>query len=386
MTDMETACACTLNRIFGFQPRISGELIRELGSCRAVFELPEKELKALLDPGSKYFGMISRRELDVSFAELERLGRAGYRFLHIGSPGYPPLLRDCEDAPVFLYIRSTDPPEEVFSAPMVSIVGTRDISPYGKEWCTRTVAALSASEEKPVIVSGMAIGVDITAQMAALGYGLGTVGVLPTGIDEIYPRQHCVAAGKIAAARRSALVTDYPPGTSPVAITFLRRNRIIAALSSATILIESKVSGGGMMTARLAASYGRDVLALPGRVDDIRSGGCNQLIGEKIAEPMVDPEAVVSMLGLTGISRRRKTGLERLVRDRYAGRMDGAGTDDLVALALKVKAQRGITVEELGRALGWEYQKTAILAGILENDGFIETDLLQRCTINFKKA
>jgi len=386
MTDMETACACTLNRIFGYEPRISGEIIRQLGSCRAVFELPERELRGLIDPSSRYGGKICPSALEESFAELERLEAAGYRFLHIGSPAYPGNLRDSEDAPVFLYIRSSSPVEELFDHPLVSIVGTRDISPYGKEWCTRIVSALASSEERPGIVSGLAMGVDITAHMAALGYGLRTIGVLPTGIDEIYPAKHCVAAGKIAAAPGSALITDYPPGTSPIAVTFLRRNRIIAAISTATILIESKVSGGGMMTARLAAGYGREVLALPGRIDDLRSGGCNQLIGEKVAEALVSLRGLASQLGLTNINVRRREGLEKLIRRRYGDSRPAEETEELVALALKVKASRGVTLEELCREMGWEYARTAVLAGILENDGIIETDLLQRCTINVKNA
>ena len=125
-----------------------------------------------------------------------------------------------------------------------------------------------------MIVSGLALGVDITAHAAALEGGLPTVGVSPVGIDDVYPRRHVPFVERMCATPGCALVTDYPPGTFPAAFSFIRRNRIIAGLAGSTVLIESRIKGGGMITARLAAGYGRDVFAVPGRIDDIRSQGC----------------------------------------------------------------------------------------------------------------
>ena len=126
---------------------------------------------------------------------------------------------------------------------------------YGREFCTRIVRTLAQAPDRPAIVSGLALGVDITAHLAALDAGLPTIAVIPVGIDDIYPPSHRIAAGRIAAAEGSAIVTDYPPGTAPLQINFIRRNRIIAGLSEATVVVESKAKGGSLVTANIAFSY-----------------------------------------------------------------------------------------------------------------------------------
>ena len=176
---------------------------------------------------------------------------------------------DCPDCPIGLYIRSNSDIEEIFDdAPCISIVGTRDISPYGDEWCKRIVHSLAEAPIKPVIVSGLAYGVDICAHQAALDAGLRTIAVIPTGIDDLYPYYHRRIAERIASTPGCALISDFPLKTSPQAATFLRRNRIIAGLSAATILVESKQKGGGMITCSTAFSYGREAWVLPGRIGD----------------------------------------------------------------------------------------------------------------------
>ena len=183
-----------------------------------------------------------------------------------------------------------------------------------------------------------------------------------------------------------ALITDYPPGTAPLAIHFLRRNRIIAGLSQATILIESKIRGGGMMTSRLAFSYGREVYALPGRVDDQCSQGCNLLIKEKIAEPLISPKDLVRSLGFkTGSDRSTQASDKTLLENSYAASMSADRIGQMADILLSVRRCRGITIEDLAIETGLSYSRTAELARILETDGFISTDLLQRCTINIRK-
>ena len=186
----------------------------------------------------------------------------------------------------------------------VAVVGTRDISPYGREWCERIVHALARTSPKPLIVSGLAIGTDICAHKAALEASLPTIAVMATGTDTIYPYRHRQIAEKMSGTQGCALVTDYPPGTAPLPVNFLRRNRIIAGLSHATILVESKIKGGGMMTCRLAFSYDRDVYALPGRADDLRSQGCNHLIRARMAEPLTSEEDIIDSLGLLTTGRK----------------------------------------------------------------------------------
>ena len=383
----EKACLCALNRIFGFEPKIALALISFLGNATEVFALDPDERDRILGPHSKHRGSITRKALAEAYDELERLKSLGITFIGHEEAGYPELLKECEDPPVGLYINSSTPTGQLWTdRKPIAIVGTRDISPYGKEWCERLVRALADTPQKdrPIIVSGLALGTDVCAHRTALECGLPTIAVMATGPDSIYPVRHEHVARQIAEAPGSALMTDYPPGTAPLAVHFLRRNRIIAGLSEAVVLIESKIKGGGMMTARLADSYNRDVFALPGRVDDIRSQGCNFLIRNRTASPLISIEDFIKEMGMTaGRKNRKESDTDRLAR-LYKGNL----TDDRITvmsrILLAIRKEKGITIDEIAVRLGLEYHKVAQLTGMLETDGVITTDLLQRCFINFR--
>ncbi len=385
-TDYQIVCALALNRIFGYKPAYARALVCRFGSPGAVFSQDGQALDEAMGPFNQFRPLICQATLQDAAAELETLHAAGCDFIPFGSAGYPPLLSDCPDAPAGLYFRGSSPPQEVFGrSDFVSVVGTRDISPYGRDWTSRLVAAMGRSERRPAIVSGLAIGVDVTAHAAALEAGLPTIAVIPVGIDSIYPRRHAAIAERIAGTRGCALITDFPPGTGPVAFNFLRRNRIIAGLSRVTILTESKAKGGGTMTARLASSYGREVFALPGRIDDLRSAGCNRLIMEKIAEPLADPSQIPGQLGLGSVSFRRGPGLEESLRASYSAAGEQTA-GELMRVALLIRSRRGITPEEICHELGMDYGSVSAAVCLLESDGYIVTDLLQRCTIADKKC
>ena len=376
------AGACTLGRAFGYTPKVAIRLIEEAGSIEALFRLSERERDSLLGPFSRFSGSLSDDELLKSVRELDSLKAQGIEFLALGEPGYPEALAQCPDCPAGIYVSSVSPAEEIFdNSPFISIVGTRDVSFYGQEWTRKIVFTLAQAQRKPVIVSGLAYGVDICAHRAALEAGLRTVAVIPTGPEEIYPRGNARDARRIASTPGSALVTDFPPGTGAQAATFLRRNRIIAGLSSATIVIESKRKGGSLITAHTAFSYSREVWALPGRIDDVRSEGCNMLLREKVAEPIADLGALPEALGLGAWNRRRKAELEEEVRQRFAGHTDPDTLEKLCRIAVRIKLNRGISVEELAEQLGLGYPETITLVGTLETEGFIITDLLQRCSV-----
>ena len=246
--------AIALNAIFGNVPKFSHRLIDALGSAGAVFDLSPQERLELFGPHNPHAAQIGPAALDAAQAEYERLSARGVQFLDIFADGYPQALRECPDAPLLLYVRSSTPAAELFGGrPAVAVVGTRDQSPYGRECCRRIVAALAQAPARPLVVSGLALGVDITAHAAALEGGLPTVAVSPVGVEDVYPRRHTAFAERMCATPGCALVTDYPPGTVPAAFNFLRRNRIIAGLAGATVLVESRLKGGGMITARLAA-------------------------------------------------------------------------------------------------------------------------------------
>jgi len=379
---LEKISACALGKIFGYEPLFINEIISNLGNARKVFQLDKEELFEMFGPHSTHREKINDKALADAEKELLRLENQGMEFIACTDPLFPTLLRECPDCPAGLYLRSDSRPEDIFNKrPAIGIVGTRDISPYGEEWCPKIVEAISGAPSKPAVVSGLAIGVDISAHMAALAYGLPTIGVMPNGVDTVYPPRHRVAAEKIARSPGSALVTDYPPGTDAMPVTFLRRNRIIAGLSNALILVESRVKGGGMMTARLASEYGRLLMALPGRVEDARSGGCNALIHDKLAEAIGSLDTLGEDLGLGIYDRRKGKDFVAEVAAFYEGQKDA---EDLIRAADIIKGNRNRSLDEIAEKKNLDIARLSYLARTLESDGFITLDLLQRCHIRLR--
>ncbi len=381
-------CRHALNKIFGFKPVDALALIERYGDAVKLFELGGKRLAK--ETGAKCAEILDICDsiYEVAEKEMRQLEKRGARFLCDNDPHYPALLRECPDRPIGLYIRSESPDEEIFNkeGKFIAVVGTRDISPYGMEWCPRIVEAMAMCPVRPTIVSGLAIGTDIIAHRKALECGLPTIAVIPTGIDAIYPSRHRYDAAKIAKRPGSAVVTDYPPETIPVPYNFLRRNRIIAGLSNSVILIESKLKGGGMMTARLGASYSRDVYAMPGRVTDIRSQGCISLIRDKVAEAVCDEWSLAVCLGLRTVKdsiKKKKVFDREFIEKRFSGEMGKDWLDKLLAVLTAVKETSGADIEQLSRLCGFEYRETAELVSMLECDGLLNVDIMQRCTINY---
>lgn len=382
----EKACLCALNRVFGFKPKIAIALISHFGSASEVFSLNEKELDLILGPYSGYKSQLGMASAEKEAKELEALAREGITFVGWTEDEYPALLKQCEDAPIGLYIRSSTPTAELFKPRReIAIVGTRDLSIYGREICEKTVAALSRTEEKPRIISGLALGADICAHKAAIENKIETIAVMATGPESIYPYRHKEFALRLCETPGCALITDYPPGTAPLAIHFLRRNRIIAGLSEALLLVESKIKGGGMMTSRLAFSYNRDVYAIPGRIDDIRSQGCNQLIRDKVAEPMISIDGFIRSLKLSSTGKAGTENLNERLSTAYSGIISDDRISRMSVLLLAIRQERGITLDELCQCCGMDYSMVSTLARTLEADGFITIDLMQRCSILSRK-
>lgn len=376
-----------MNRIFGFEPKIGHSIISHLGCASEAFRLSEKEVSLLLGPYSKYKGRLNRRALEDAAEELETLSRQDISFTGFTEQDYPELLADCEDAPLGLYVRSRTPAGRLFApGRRIAVVGTRDISPYGQEWCSRIVNGLGTSPERPAVISGLALGTDICAHREAVASGLPTIAVMATGPDAVYPYRHREFAEELASTEGCALITDYPPGTAPLAIHFLRRNRIIAGLSEATVLVESRIKGGGMMTARLAFSYNREVYALPGRIDDPRSQGCNHLIKEKVAEPFDGVEGLLNGLGIRAGRGGAKVSDMELISEAFGPSADKETLAELKIMVETIRKNRGMNLDDLSVRTGLGYSRTMTLAGMLEMKGIISMDLLQRCTVNVRKS
>ena len=373
--EKETLCLCALNRIFCYEPVVGLRLLEYFGTAAAVFEAPSGQLGGLLHARPEYAGKVHRGALAESARELESVERLGGRFVGLHSPAYPQLLRECPDRPLGLYVRSQTPAEDLFnSREAIAFVGTRDLSSYGREWCGNLVSTLSETSAKPLIVSGLAFGIDYVAHTTALTLSLPTVGVMATGIDHIYPSRHESLAERMVCTPGCALVSCYPLGTAPLANQFLSRNRIIAGMSRATVLVESKIRGGGLITARHAYSYDRDVYALPGRVDDVRSQGCNRLIRDKIAEPVISREDFLDKLGLKA---------PRLRKQDVLGKAAGLFPDGSLELAVlkAVLAERGIDIRTLCARTDRPYAEVIAAALALESEGFLSMDILQRCSV-----
>ena len=192
---------------------------------------------------------------------------------------YPNRLKECEDSPILLYYKGQS---NLNKSKIVSIVGTRNMTQYGERFCDDLITSLAEFDKEITIVSGLAYGVDITAHKRALKDNLETIAVLAHGLDIIYPYNHRSIASKII--EQGGLLSEYPIGVFPDRYHFVSRNRIIAGLSDATIIIESATKGGALITADLANEYNRECFALPGRYQDPFSAGCNKLIKENKAQ------------------------------------------------------------------------------------------------------
>ncbi len=383
----ETLALCALNKIFGYHPRLALQRIAQAGSALALFDGSHTE-------GELHPELLSRlvpRELEWAQKELERVREGGFRFIGLLDEDYPSALREIPDPPLGLYLNGTSSPAEIFEMrPLVAFVGTRDLSPYGKAWCEKLVKALAETRAQPAIVSGLALGADGVAHRTALQCGLPTVGVMATGIETVYPRQHERLAMDMVRSPSGALVTDYPLDTAPVALNFVRRNRIIAGLSRAVVVIESKSRGGSLMTAKYAVEYSREVFAVPGRLEDLRSAGCNSLIRTQMAQIVTSAEDLVDSLGMGGSRRHRAAGGSWVTdqagdspeeRFRHALVRRYAAGSALIPVALAIFRQRGIGMEELAQTLQRPYGEVLAAVGTLEADGVVTSDFLRRCSV-----
>lgn len=236
---------------------------------------------------------------NISPEKLESdLQRKGIRFITWTSPGYPHYLLEIAQPPPVLYFIGEILPEDDLA---IAIVGTRNVTKYGKQITQDTAAYLAGNEI--TVVSGLARGVDGIAHQAAIDAGGRTFAVLGSGVDVIYPPEHRKLAREII--QHGALISDYPPGTKPDGINFPPRNRIISGLSRGTVVVEAGERSGALITAKFALDQGRDIFAVPGSVLSQMSKGTNQLIAEG-ATPMTNPVIITDTLNLARTGRERK--------------------------------------------------------------------------------
>lgn len=263
---------------FGLIPHVGDisakKLLSHFGSVEAVFREPYGNLVKTPGIGPTLAQHICNRSyFSVAEKEAEFVTRHGIKTFFYLDGNYPYRLKQCEDSPVVFFYKGN---ADLNANKLLSVVGTRNATPRGKELCNKIIETLAERHPDLIIVSGLAYGIDIEAHKAALANNLPTVGVLGHGLKTLYPSVHISIAKKMAES--GGLLTDFISDGQPERTNFVKRNRIIAGLSDATLVVESGIKGGALITADIANSYNRDVLALPGRPDDKWSAGCNNLI------------------------------------------------------------------------------------------------------------
>ena len=267
-----------LSRVFDMKPYLGRRLVENFENLSDLFEMKECDLIELFGGNMELAGRLRAGGLlEKSYREMMWADSKGVSLLFYDDDRYPKLLKECEDAPMLLFYIGN---AEINAHLPVSIVGTRLASSYGKETCYRLVEELAVNNT--LVVSGMAYGIDACAHRAAIDYELPTIGVLPCGIDTIYPEAHREIAKKMV--ENGGIITEFPPGCGVRKWHFLKRNRIIAGMSEYTVVVESRLRGGAMRTAEYANSYNREVYAVPGRLYDTNSIGCNYLISRNMAQ------------------------------------------------------------------------------------------------------
>lgn len=269
----------------------SKALINHFGSAEAIFSAPKKQLEALDGIGTvradsiKHFYDFSEAEKEIIFIEKYKISP-----LFITDAKYPQRLLNCYDSPSILYYKGN---ADLNTSKIIAIVGTRNNSDYGKNICEKLIEELSV--ENILIVSGLAFGIDSIAHKMSLKHNLKTIGVLAHGLDMIYPSQNASLAKQMSA--QGGLLTEFRSNTKPDRQNFPSRNRIVAGISDAVIVIETGIKGGSLITAELGNGYNKDVFAFPGRVNDSKSEGCNYLIRNNKAALITSGKDILENMG-----------------------------------------------------------------------------------------
>ena len=269
-----------LTRLTGVSQPMALQLYRTLGSGQAVYEHRNDIGDVVPDVSPRLREAMGGWDeaLQRAAAEMDFVTKRDIRVLTMRDADYPQRLRECPDAPIVLYYKGTADLNQRY---VLNIVGTRHCTTYGQDLVRRFLSDLHVLCPQVLVVSGLAYGIDICAHRQAMVLGYETVGVLAHGLDRIYPHQHRDDAARMLS--QGGLLTEYMSLTEPLPNNFRQRNRIVAGVSDATILVESAIRGGGLITCRIAQEYGRDVFAFPGSVGMTYSEGCNRMIRNNTA-------------------------------------------------------------------------------------------------------
>jgi DNA processing protein len=271
-----------------------------------IFKAKKRELEKIEGIGAfkadciKSFSDFSKAEEEIAFIEKYKI-----RPLFITHPDYPKRLLNCYDSPTLLYYKGE---ADLNSEKVIAVIGTRSHTDYGKQITEKLIEDLT--EQNVLVISGLAHGIDAIAHKSSLKNNLSTVGVLAHGLDQVYPSQHTGLAKEILKSG-GGLLTEFRSKTKPDKHNFPTRNRIVAGMSDATIVVETGIKGGSMITAELANNYNKDVFAFPGKVTDTKSAGCNYLVKNNRAVLLTDAQELIDLMNWEQKTLKSKTRSQR---------------------------------------------------------------------------
>lgn len=345
-----------LQNVEGVGDVISKRLLSHFNDAEAVLRASSADLKQVEGIGERILGNLRDKHIyREAELELNAINKLGILVSFYTDDDYPNRLKHCDDGPVLLYsTRLLD----WKNSKIISIVGTRRHTSQGKEFCQALVEGLTIYN--PIIVSGFAFGIDIIAHKAAVDNQLRTVGVLGHGLQDVYPKSHYKYMG--AVKERGGFLTEFKTRSSMERENFIRRNRIVAGLSEATVIVESAQKGGSMSTARFANDYNREVFAVPGRVSDKCSQGCNELIKWQRAQLITTAQDVVEMLQWNS-SEPNQNAIQRTIFVELT--VDEQRIYDYLAVAGKQ------TMDEIARSCQLVVYKVGVLLLSMELKGVI---------------
>ncbi|MFO7672699.1 MAG: DNA-processing protein DprA [Lutibacter sp.] len=290
MLEEDLLYVLALQRAKGIGDINAKKLLAHCGSARELFKEKRRNIEKIFGLGklsTQY--LFDPANVKEAEEELKYIQDNTIETLYFTDHTYPERLKHCIDGPILLFKEGNI---DLSLGPIISIVGTRQITSYGRDFCEKLIADLAAFN--PIIVSGFAYGVDICAHKAAVKNNLQTIGVLAHGFEEVYPKIHKKYISEMH--KNGGFLTEFWHNDQPLRENFLKRNRIVAGMSEATIIIESAEKGGSLVTADIANSYSRDVFAVPGRSTDLYSKGCNDLIKNNKAAILTSAKDLIEML------------------------------------------------------------------------------------------
>lgn len=359
MASVDLTFQIGLTLLDGVGDVLAKNLVAYCGSAEQVFKTSKAQLEKIPGIGTYTSNAIfkSKTVLERAEQELKFIEEKKIETLFFTDKNYPQRLRNCSDSPIMLYYKGN---ANLNADKIVSVVGTRTPSVYGKLSTEKLIEDLVQSG--CLIVSGLAYGIDITSHKAALDHGLNTVGVLAHGLDRIYPSVHTQYAERMLS--QGGLLTEFLSETNPDKENFPKRNRIVAGMCDALVVVESKRGGGSLITATIANSYNKDIFAFPGKANDVLSEGCNGLIKSHRANLIESAADLLYMMNWNEEVKKKKTSQIPLL-------LNLSPEEQLIIDAFESKKQ--LHVDEICYATNFTISKTSAYLLQLEFSNLIKS-------------